>query len=202
MAPSVAANDGPDIMAMMVGVEIGTAYLDLKSTLGPRRAARWRSAVAGAADFLIRNGNLAWYTNGNINTGNTELFYLAWRATRDRDSGRPTTSRGHLCSTPHRVGGRVSAFSVLPNGSRSRGRRRGCGVPRRVGRRSRPASIPSIRLSSSTSSAAFTSSPAIRARYDLRISSRMLFSLALVERGFSTQAAVRVIRGRIGMCLS
>src|SRR6185436_19574088 len=35
--------------------------------------------VAGAADFLIRNGNLTWYTNGNINIGNTELFYLAWR---------------------------------------------------------------------------------------------------------------------------
>lgn len=78
-----AANDGPDIMAMSLGVEIGNAYLDLKSTLGRGRAARWRTAVAGAADFLIRNGNLAWYTNGNINAGNTELFYLAWRATHE-----------------------------------------------------------------------------------------------------------------------
>jgi hypothetical protein len=75
-----AANDGPDITSMMVGVELGTAYLDLQSTLGRRRADRWRNAVVGAADFLIRNGNLTWYTNGNINIGNTELFYLAWRA--------------------------------------------------------------------------------------------------------------------------
>jgi hypothetical protein len=73
------ADDSPDINSMMAGVELGTAYLELKPTLGPKTEARWREAVTGAADFLIQNGNLTWYTNGNINIGNTELFYLAWR---------------------------------------------------------------------------------------------------------------------------
>jgi hypothetical protein len=37
--------------------------------------------VAGAADFLIRNKNLAWYTNGNIVIGNALTMALAFRLT-------------------------------------------------------------------------------------------------------------------------
>ncbi len=73
--------DSPDIATMMFGVELGTSYVELGRTLGPARRRRWAAALAGGAEFLIRNGNLSWYTNGNINVGNVELFYLAWRAT-------------------------------------------------------------------------------------------------------------------------
>src|SRR6476660_1699661 len=44
------ADDSPDINSMMAGVELGTAYLELKPTLGPKTEARWREAVTGAAD--------------------------------------------------------------------------------------------------------------------------------------------------------
>jgi hypothetical protein len=74
----------PDIETMVFGRQLGYAYLELGSALGADRIARWRASHAGAANFLIRNGNVRWYTNGNINIGNTEFFYLAWRATRAR----------------------------------------------------------------------------------------------------------------------
>jgi len=74
--------DSPDIESMMFGVELGTALVELRPTLGQRRLRRWTAALSGAANYLIENGNLRWYTNGNINLGNTELFYLAWRVTR------------------------------------------------------------------------------------------------------------------------
>jgi hypothetical protein len=75
--------DSPDITSMTFGVELGTSILELRSALSPQRLRRWTDALAGAADFLIANKNLTWYTNGNINLGNAELFYLAWRATGD-----------------------------------------------------------------------------------------------------------------------
>ena len=68
-----------DITTMMFGLELATAYLELRPALGTVRAKRWRAAIVGAADYLHGNGNLAWYTNGNINLGNTTLFYLAWK---------------------------------------------------------------------------------------------------------------------------
>jgi hypothetical protein len=74
-------DESPDIVTMTFGIELGATYLNLLPSLAPARRAQWRSALAGAADFLIRNGNLAWYTNGNVNLGNAELFYLVWRAT-------------------------------------------------------------------------------------------------------------------------
>ena len=68
-----------DITTMFFGLELATAYLELRPTLGTTREKSWRTAVVGAADYLRANGNLAWYTNGNINLGNTTLFYLAWK---------------------------------------------------------------------------------------------------------------------------
>lgn len=70
-----------DVATMFFGVEEGNAYLTLLPVLDPARRARWAASIAAAAAFLVHNGNLTWYTNGNINLGNTELFYLAWRAT-------------------------------------------------------------------------------------------------------------------------
>ncbi len=75
------ADDSPDIATMFFGLELGHSYLLLEPSLERGRARRWRAALAGGADFLIANGNVHWYTNGNINLGNTTLFYLAWRAT-------------------------------------------------------------------------------------------------------------------------
>jgi hypothetical protein len=64
---------------MFFTLELGNAYLELSDSLGKARRDRWRGAITGAADYLVRNGNLTWYTNGNINLGNTAVFYLAWR---------------------------------------------------------------------------------------------------------------------------
>lgn len=73
--------ESPDVATMFFGEEEGNTYLELAPVLGPARRARWQASLAAAAWFLIHNGNLNWYTSGNINLGNAELFYLAWRAT-------------------------------------------------------------------------------------------------------------------------
>lgn len=72
-----------DIQTMTFGNELGSAYLELESVLPAATKVRWQGAIAAAADYLVTNRNITWYTNGNINLGNTELFYLAWRATGD-----------------------------------------------------------------------------------------------------------------------
>jgi hypothetical protein len=77
------SSPSPDIDTMFFGVEEGNTYLELLPVLDAARKARWQASLAAAADYLIHNGNLNWYTNGNINLGNAELFYLAWRATGD-----------------------------------------------------------------------------------------------------------------------
>jgi len=63
------------------GVELGTTYLLLGNRLGPKHRVAWRKSISGAADYLIRHGDLTWATNGNINLGNTELEWLAWAIT-------------------------------------------------------------------------------------------------------------------------
>ena len=85
-----AMSSTPDIDTMFFGVEEGNAYLELAPSLDSARRARWRASLGAAARFLIHNGNLRWYTNGNINLGNAELLYLAWRAT-----GNPTLERAY-----------------------------------------------------------------------------------------------------------
>jgi hypothetical protein len=76
--------DSPAIASMMFGVELGTSYLELRSVLDRRRRTLWRNAITGIANFLINTGNLTWYTNGNINIGYVEMYYLAWRASGER----------------------------------------------------------------------------------------------------------------------
>jgi hypothetical protein len=78
---SFGPRDGRDIETTSFGVQLGTAYIELADSLSPAHRARWQSSMAGAADFLVRNGNLTWYTNGNINLSQVEFFYLVWRAT-------------------------------------------------------------------------------------------------------------------------
>jgi hypothetical protein len=71
------------VATMFFGVEEGNTYLDLSPILDPATRARWQASLASAASYLVDSGNLYWYTNGNINLGDTELFYLAWQATGD-----------------------------------------------------------------------------------------------------------------------
>jgi hypothetical protein len=79
--PGDGQSGSPDITTMFFGVEMGNTYLELAPVLDPARRARWQASLAAAAEYLIHNGNLNWYTNGNINLGNAELFYLVWKAT-------------------------------------------------------------------------------------------------------------------------
>ena len=72
---------GNDIETMTFASELGRSYLALGEALKPAKRAEWRDALRGAADFLIANGNLAWYTNGNIVLGNAEIMALAYRVT-------------------------------------------------------------------------------------------------------------------------
>ncbi len=74
------ASQSPDIATIWFGSELGTTYLELAPRLGPARLKRWRSALSGAADFLIPR-DLDWYINGNDNLGEAEVYYLAWRIT-------------------------------------------------------------------------------------------------------------------------
>lgn len=73
----------PDIDTMFFAVELGSSAIALRSYLSVARKAAWTSSIRAAADFLVANGNLGWYTNGNINIGNTYVMALAHRLTGD-----------------------------------------------------------------------------------------------------------------------
>jgi hypothetical protein len=79
--PPARGETGPDIQTMMFANELGTALIALTPQLDPGRIQTWTSALTGAADFLVRNNNLSWYTNGNIVLGNALTMALAYRAT-------------------------------------------------------------------------------------------------------------------------
>src|SRR6266550_875637 len=71
-----------DCFRCNIGPGVAAAALSVASPqLDPTRIEAWTSALTGAADFLIRNGNLAWYTNGNIVLGNALTMALAYRVT-------------------------------------------------------------------------------------------------------------------------
>jgi hypothetical protein len=63
--------------------ELATTYLVLGNSLDSRHRAAWRAAIAGAAQFLITNGDIHWEANGNVNLGETEFEWLAWAITGD-----------------------------------------------------------------------------------------------------------------------
>jgi hypothetical protein len=74
-------SESPDVATMVFGIEEANTYLELSPLLSAAQRDRWRTSVAAAADYLIANGNVTWYTNGNINLGDAEFFYLAWLVT-------------------------------------------------------------------------------------------------------------------------
>src|SRR4029077_16831856 len=79
--PPAGTETSDDIQTMMFANELGTALIALTPQLDPGRLQAWTSALTGAADFLIHNGNLSWYTNGNIVLGNALTMALAYRLT-------------------------------------------------------------------------------------------------------------------------
>ena len=79
--PNTGDGQPPDVATMFFGVEFGTVYHELTGVLDPARRLRWQASLSAAANYLIHNGNVTWYTNGNINLGNVEFFYLVWQAT-------------------------------------------------------------------------------------------------------------------------
>src|SRR5438445_1527607 len=117
--PPAVGEAGPDIQTMMFANELGTALIALTPQLDPGRIQAWTSAVAGGADFLIRNKNLSFYTNGNIVLGNALTMALAYRLT-----GNPTYQAAYeqalaFAITPDQVRwpGRGLVYTAIPTRS-------------------------------------------------------------------------------------
>lgn len=72
-----------DISTMFIANQIGIALYILGPRLDPGRRAAWTEALRGATDYLVKNGNYAWYTNGNIAVGNALSAAWTWHATGD-----------------------------------------------------------------------------------------------------------------------
>lgn len=72
---------GPDIGTMFFANALGSAAVITRGTLDATHKITWAKSVARAADYLVANGNLRWYTNGNINIGNALTMALAARLT-------------------------------------------------------------------------------------------------------------------------
>jgi hypothetical protein len=70
-----------DITTMFFGVEFGATYRLLSGALDAGTRLRWQQSLGAGADYLIKKGIPTYYTNGNINLGDVEFFYLAWQAT-------------------------------------------------------------------------------------------------------------------------
>jgi hypothetical protein len=75
-------------------LELATTYLELKDSLAAATRERWLRTLHEEVEYLIRSKNIpnpavpgwkgdGWYTNGNIELGETELLYLTWKATGD-----------------------------------------------------------------------------------------------------------------------
>ena len=60
---------------------LGMALWALRGQMPAAEAARWASAIAGGANYLVANGNLTYYTNGNICIGNALVMAEAFWAT-------------------------------------------------------------------------------------------------------------------------
>ena len=80
---AAAPNNSAGIVTNFFTVEVGVAYFELRDVLDPATSARWANSVKQAVDYMIRNGEPTWYTNGNMNLRLTEDLWLAWQATGD-----------------------------------------------------------------------------------------------------------------------
>ena len=115
------APGGPDIDTMFFANTLGVSTLLMKSQMGKPRYTRWTAAVTGAADYLIANKNLAWYTNGNIVIGNTLTMALAYRLSGDdKYKDAYETALNFAVSPPPRWAGRGLIYTK--KGTRADGR--------------------------------------------------------------------------------
>jgi hypothetical protein len=80
---SFSGTSSSDIATMLFSSQLARAYLALGVALPDRTRARWRAVLRDGATYLIRNGNLSWYTNGNIVLGNAEVMALTFQVTGD-----------------------------------------------------------------------------------------------------------------------
>ena len=83
--PAATNEGGPDIQTLLFANVVAEVYLILGPHLDADHQKRWASSLKRSATWLIRNGNLTWYTNGNLNlalTMNMDLTYKitgSWR---------------------------------------------------------------------------------------------------------------------------
>lgn len=82
--PPARGEGSVDIQTSLLALNLGLVVSILgEDGLDEARRARYVDAVRGAAEFLDRNGNYAWYTNGNIVLANAAVAGMAWRFTGD-----------------------------------------------------------------------------------------------------------------------
>src|SRR2546423_444180 len=114
--PPAVGETGPDIQTMMFANELGTAVIALTPQLDPGRIQAWSAAVAGGADFLIRNKNLSFYTNGNIVLGNALTMALAYRLTANPTYQAAYEQALAFAITPDQVRwpGRGLVYTAIP----------------------------------------------------------------------------------------
>jgi hypothetical protein len=118
-------SQGSGIPTLFFGVELGEAYIELRSTLPPATRQLWSDTLRRAAGVLLGQGLLTYYVNGNINLQFTELLWDAWQA-----SGDPVLHGDYERAWAFTLapGGRWSGFGLIvtrhghgPNGSTSSG---------------------------------------------------------------------------------
>lgn len=81
IGPPMGQEGGPDIQTALFAGELGESVLALGPRLDAGHRTRYTAVVAAGADFLIRNGNLRWYTNGNIVLANAAAMAAAYALT-------------------------------------------------------------------------------------------------------------------------
>jgi hypothetical protein len=79
--PPAGSETTPDIQTTFYAVQLGITLQVLGATLDAAHRTAWGQALGGAADFLDKNGNYKWYTNGNVVIANAVTAAMAWRAT-------------------------------------------------------------------------------------------------------------------------
>ncbi len=73
-----------DIDTMFFATNLGMALRVIGGRLNSATRAFWTRSLLAAASYLVTNGNLSWYTNGNIVIGNALVMALAFDATGDQ----------------------------------------------------------------------------------------------------------------------
>ena len=83
ITPPMAGEGGPDIQTALFDGSLGQATVALGDRLDAAHRAAYASVVASGADFLVRNKNLSWYTNGNIVLANAAAMAFAYQLTNN-----------------------------------------------------------------------------------------------------------------------